>query len=35
MPNAPLLTTRYLAVIDNYRAYVRRTIGLTGWNLSL
>lgn len=30
-----LLTTRYLAVIDNYRAYVRRTIGLTGWNLSL
>jgi len=29
------LRTRYLAVIDNYRAYVRRTIGLTGWNLSL
>ncbi len=30
-----LLTRRYLAIIDNYRAYVRRTIGLTGWNLSL
>ena len=29
------LTTRYMAIIDNYRAYVRRTIGLTGWNLSL
>ena len=29
------LTTRYMSIIDNYRAYVRRTIGLTGWNLSL
>ncbi len=30
-----LLRTRFDSVIDNYRAYVRRTIGLTGWNLSL
>ena len=30
-----LLRTRFDAVIANYRAYVRRTIGLTGWNLSL
>lgn len=30
-----LLRTRFDAIIDNYRAYVRRTIGLTGWNLSL
>jgi putative ATP-binding cassette transporter len=32
---ASLLRTRYLAIIDNYRIFVRRTIGLTGWNLSL
>lgn len=30
-----LLRTRFDAIIDNYRAYVRRNIGLTGWNLSL
>lgn len=30
-----VLRQRFAAVIDNYRAYVRRTIGLTGWNLSL
>jgi putative ATP-binding cassette transporter len=30
-----LLRSRYMSIIDNYRAYVRRTIGLTGWNLSL
>ena len=30
-----LLRERFTAIIDNYRAYVRRTIGLTGWNLSL
>lgn len=30
-----LLRTRFMAIIDNYRGYVRRTIGLTGWNLSL
>ncbi len=30
-----LLRARFDAIIDNYRAYVRRTIGLTGWNLSL
>lgn len=30
-----LLTGRFAEIIDNYRAYVRRTIGLTGWNLSL
>ncbi len=30
-----LLGSRFAAIIDNYRAYVRRTIGLTGWNLSL
>jgi len=30
-----LLQTRFTAVIANYRAYVRRTIALTGWNLSL
>lgn len=30
-----LLRQRFDAVIDNYRGYVRRTIGLTGWNLSL
>lgn len=30
-----LLSGRFMDIIDNYRAYVRRTIGLTGWNLSL
>lgn len=30
-----LLRRRFDVIIDNYRAYVRRTIGLTGWNLSL
>lgn len=30
-----LLRTRFDAIIDNYRAYVRRNIWLTGWNLSL
>ncbi len=30
-----LLRTRFAAIIDNYRAFVRRNIGLTGWNLSL
>ena len=30
-----LLRRRFAAIMDNYRAYVRRTIGLTGWNLSL
>ena len=30
-----LLRTRFSAIIDNYRAYVRRNIGLTGWNLAL
>ena len=30
-----LLNSRFAAIIDNYRAFVRRTIALTGWNLSL
>jgi putative ATP-binding cassette transporter len=30
-----LLRRRYDAIIDNYRAFVRRTIGLTGWNLAM
>jgi len=30
-----LLRRRYDAIIDNYRAFVRRTIGLTGWNLTM
>ena len=30
-----LLARRFTAIMDNYRAYVRRTIALTGWNLSL
>ena len=30
-----LLGRRFTAIMDNYRAYVRRTIALTGWNLSL
>ena len=30
-----LLGRRFMAIMDNYRAYVRRTIALTGWNLSL
>jgi vitamin B12/bleomycin/antimicrobial peptide transport system ATP-binding/permease protein len=29
------LTGRFRGVIANYRAYVTRTIGFTGWNLSL
>ena len=27
-----LLARRFTAIMDNYRAYVRRTIALTGWN---
>ena len=30
-----LLHNRFTDIIANYRAYVRRTIGLTGWNLTL
>jgi len=30
-----LLRRGYDAIIDNYRAFVRRTIGLTGWNLTM
>lgn len=30
-----LLRGKFAAIIDNYRAYVRRTIGLTGWNLAM
>jgi len=30
-----LLRRRYDAIIDNYRAFVRRTIGLVGWNLTM
>jgi vitamin B12/bleomycin/antimicrobial peptide transport system ATP-binding/permease protein len=30
-----LLATRFAAIIDNYRAYVRRTLALLGWNLAL
>ena len=30
-----LLRRRYDAIIDNYRAFVRRTIGLAGWNLTM
>jgi vitamin B12/bleomycin/antimicrobial peptide transport system ATP-binding/permease protein len=29
------LTGRFRSVIANYRAYVKRTIGFTGWNLSM
>ena len=29
------LTGRFRSVIANYRAYVTRTIGFTGWNLSM
>jgi putative ATP-binding cassette transporter len=30
-----LLRGKFAAIIHNYRAYVRRTIGLTGWNLAM
>lgn len=30
-----LLRTRFAAIIANYRRYVKRTIALTGWNLSM
>ena len=30
-----LLRTRYDAIITNYRRYVRRTLGFTGWNLAM
>lgn len=30
-----LLHTKFMAIIDNYRAFVRRSIGLTGWNLMM
>ena len=30
-----LLHTRFMEIIANYRAFVRRTIGLTGWNITM
>ena len=30
-----ILHTRFMAIIFNYRAFVRRTLGLTGWNLAM
>lgn len=30
-----LLKTRYDNIITNYRAFVRRTLGFTGWNLAM
>lgn len=30
-----LLRTKFAAIIDNYRAYVRRSVGLLGWNVSM
>lgn len=30
-----ILHTRFMAIISNYRAFVRRTLGFTGWNLAM
>ncbi len=30
-----ILRTRFMAIISNYRAFVRRTLGFTGWNLAM
>ena len=30
-----ILHTRFMAIITNYRAFVRRTLGFTGWNLAM
>lgn len=32
---AGILRTRFMAIIDNYRAFLRRTLGFTGWNLAM
>jgi len=29
------VTGRFSAIIDNYRRYVRRTVGLSGWNIAV
>ena len=34
-PSARQLDTRFAAVISNYRRYVRRTLGLIGWNYTV
>ncbi|MFM9034192.1 MAG: ABC transporter ATP-binding protein/permease [Mycobacterium sp.] len=30
-----ILNTRFMSIISNYRAFVRRTLGFTGWNLAM